>query len=59
MIQATYPFDGGVAIVQWPVEMTTEEYEDFKDWLKIIERKVGRTVATSSQIPAEELDAAE
>ena len=47
MNQATYPFDTGVASVQWPAEMSADEYKDFKDWLKIIARKVGRAVGAS------------
>ena len=47
MKTATHPFDSGLATFQWPAEISADEYEDFKDWLKIIQRKVGRAVESS------------
>src|SRR5882724_1425513 len=35
--------EGQVAI-EWPAVLSKESFEDFKDWLKILERKIGRSV---------------
>ena len=44
MEMATHPFDGGLAKFEWPSEISAEEYEDFKDWLRLIQRKAERSV---------------
>ena len=44
METATHPFDTGIATFQWPAEISAEEYEDFKLWLSLIQRRVSRAV---------------
>lgn len=36
--------EGGEIILQYPAKLTTATFEDFKDWLNIAIRKIGRTV---------------
>lgn len=41
--QATLPTDSGLVKVEWPDRLTQEDFEDIKDWLEILERKIGRS----------------
>lgn len=50
MRQETFTLEGSKSVtIQFPDQMSPEDYEDFKDWLAILERKVGRTVAKPSE----------
>lgn len=40
-----FSWAGGQVKVQWPATMTADIYEDIVAWLKIIERKIGRSVS--------------
>ena len=42
--QATFPMNGGDAIVQWPEGISAEEFKDFEDWLQLVIRKAKRSV---------------
>ncbi len=48
MRQETFTLDTGEVTIQWPSEMTKESFEDFQDWLKILERKIGRAVVATT-----------
>jgi hypothetical protein len=43
--QATFPLNGGEALVQWPENISPDEFEDFQDWLELVIRKVKRSVS--------------
>ena len=36
--------DGGEVTISWPVPLTPDMITDIKDWLKIVERKITRSV---------------
>lgn len=45
MLQETFSLPDGTSVsIQWPAAFTPEAFEDFSDWLKIVQRKIGRTV---------------
>jgi hypothetical protein len=46
--------DGGEVTISWPVPLTQDMVTDIKDWLKIVERKITRSIAA----PAETEEAA-
>ena len=37
--------DGGEVTITWPVPLTKDMITDIKDWLKIVERKITRSLA--------------
>jgi hypothetical protein len=45
--------DGGEVTISWPVPLTADMITDIKDWLKIVERKIARSVAEPKQTEAE------
>lgn len=40
--QDIFSLDEGQAIIQWPANMSEDSFEDFKSWLKLLEKKIGR-----------------
>ncbi len=34
--------NGGVALIQWPDNMGEEDFDDFSEWLRLVEKKIGR-----------------
>ena len=42
--QERFSLEAGEIIIQFPSSMTKEDYEDFTDWLQILQRKIKRTV---------------
>lgn len=46
MRQATLPLDSGDAVIQWPEQMTAENFKDLEDWLEIVMRKIKRSAET-------------
>ena len=46
MKQDTYTLDEGDVVLQWPARLSQESYEDLKDWLDLIARKMKRAVPT-------------
>lgn len=38
----TFTLDEGQVVLQWPVKMSPESYEDFKSWLDLVSRKAKR-----------------
>jgi len=53
MRQDVFSLDCGDVTISWPVPLTAEMVVDIKDWLKIVERKISRSV--DSPINAEEI----
>ena len=44
MNNEVFTLEEGEVILQWPANMSPESYEDFKEWLDLISKKVRRTV---------------
>ena len=42
MKQDTFSLDEGQAVIQWPANMSEDSFDDFKAWLKLLEKKIGR-----------------
>lgn len=42
--QDTFSLDEGQVVLQWPSKMSKNSYEDFKDWIELQVRKIGRAV---------------
>jgi hypothetical protein len=38
----------GSAVLQWPEQMSEEDYEDFKDWVELVLRKIKRAVTKAA-----------
>jgi hypothetical protein len=45
--QDVFALDEGEAIIQWPEGLSSASYQDFKDWLELVLRKVKRSVPES------------
>lgn len=48
MRQEVFSMSEGSVSIEWPASMSEESFEDFKDWLKILERKVKRSVLATN-----------
>lgn len=57
MNEDVFTLTSGDIVLQWPANLTKDEYEDFKGWLKIMERKVGRAVR-EQELPKDDPEAA-
>lgn len=44
MRQDTFTLDEGTVTFQWPEKLSQASYEDLKDWLQIMGRKIERSV---------------
>lgn len=53
MRQDVFSLDSGDVTISWPVPLTQEAVTDIKDWLKIVERKIARSLAEPKQTEAE------
>ncbi len=40
--QDVFSLDEGQVIIQWPANMSEDSFEDFKAWLQLLEKKIGR-----------------
>jgi len=47
MRQDIFSLAEGTVSIQWPTPLSPESIEDLKDWLKIVERKIARSVASN------------
>lgn len=47
MRQEVFSLTEGDVTIQWPETLSQESLEDFNDWLRILERKVKRSVVTA------------
>jgi hypothetical protein len=45
--------DGGEVTISWPVPLTQDMVTDIKDWLKIVERKITRSIADAKETATE------
>jgi len=43
--QDTFSLDEGIAILQWPANLSEASYEDFESWIQLQLKKIKRTVA--------------
>jgi hypothetical protein len=48
MKQAALDLDAGVIVVQWPERLTNDEYKDISDWLKVVDRRIKRSVGADT-----------
>ncbi len=46
MKQDVFSLAEGEAILRWPTPLIADSIQDLKDWLKIVERKIARPIAT-------------
>jgi len=46
MQEDVFSLSEGRASFQWPTPLSKDSIEDLKDWLKILERKISRSVET-------------
>jgi len=53
MNQDTLTLDEGQVVLQWPASISPENYEDLKDWLELMSRRIKRAVSkdTSYTLP--------
>jgi hypothetical protein len=51
MRQEVFALAEGDVTIQWPERMSQDSLEDFKDWLRILERKITRS-ALPPEVPA-------
>ena len=42
--QDSFTVDNGTVFLRWPIGMSTEEFEDFTDWLILEHRKIARSI---------------
>ncbi len=54
MNQNTLQLDEGNVILQYPARISPESYEDLKDWLDLVARRVRRAVSDPDDDPEEE-----
>ena len=47
--QDLFSLPEGPLIVQWPFAVSEESFQEIKDWLPILERKIKRSVKTASE----------
>lgn len=55
MNQDTLTLDEGQVVLQWPASISPENYEDLKDWLDLMSRRIKRAVRESDS-PENDLD---
>src|SRR6202521_5703900 len=48
MRQDVFSLAEGTVTIQWPTPLSADSIQDLKDWLKIVERKIARSVETST-----------
>lgn len=49
MKRDVFALDNGQITVQWPESLSKDSFEDVKDWLAILERKIGRCVRVEQE----------
>lgn len=49
MRQDVFSLAEGTVTIQWPTPLSTDSITDLKDWLKIVERKITRSTATTEE----------
>lgn len=48
MNQDTFTLDEGQVVLQWPSRISPENYDDLKDWLDLMARRIKRAVKAES-----------
>jgi hypothetical protein len=58
MLTETFVLSEGSVTIQWPSALSPDSFEDFKDWLQLLERRVKRSVkaekASEGETPEQE-----
>jgi hypothetical protein len=49
MRQDVFSVEEGEVVLSWPVSLSQESIEEVKDWLKILERKIARSLVTNDK----------
>jgi hypothetical protein len=49
MKEDVFSLSEGRVVIQWPTPLSADSIQDVKDWLKIVERKIARSVALPEQ----------
>jgi|HubBroStandDraft_1064217.scaffolds.fasta_scaffold120808_2 hypothetical protein len=49
MRQDIFSLAEGTVTIQWPTPLSADSIQDLKDWLKIVERKIARSEATTDE----------
>ena len=47
--QDVFSLAEGPVTIQWPASLSPESFEDLRDWLDIVKRKIGRSVKTGQE----------
>jgi hypothetical protein len=47
MQEDIFSLSEGRVVIQWPSPLSAESIQDLKDWLKIVERKITRSMGSS------------
>jgi hypothetical protein len=51
MRQEVFALAEGDVTIQWPEQLSPDSFQDFTDWLKLLERRIKRSVQTSTPTP--------
>ncbi|MEX2125744.1 MAG: hypothetical protein WD795_17785 [Woeseia sp.] len=54
MQESTFPLAEGLAVVQWPTELSKESYEDFEAWVQLTLRRAKRSIVSPDTYKASE-----
>lgn len=54
MRQDTFTLDEGIVTMQWPETLSQASFEDLRDWLEIMGRKIERAATKTNERPEEE-----
>ena len=46
MKEDVFTLKEGLAVIQWPTQLSEESYEDFEAWMNLVLRKAARSVPT-------------
>lgn len=49
MQEDVFSLSEGRVVIQWPTPLSAESLQDLKDWLKLVERKIARSVKEQSE----------
>lgn len=49
--QDIFSLEEGQVLIQWPANMSEDSFEDFKAWLKLVEKKIGRAYKKEGNEP--------
>lgn len=49
MRQDVFSLPEGDAFIHWPTPLSADSVQELKDWLKLVERKISRSVSEPSE----------